>query len=133
MNRFPVPATALPALKPLLDGSLWQEWAAERRVFPLADLVPAIRYVRLKPSTSCRLVVFGAEGETAADPPPGFLLHLYPDPERARVAFGKELTRRSHKGEGVFEPFLCERFGVVAVPFPNDPAIPGLRHMYRPH
>jgi len=133
VSRFPVPVTKFPALEPLLAGHLWHDWEEQNLVFPLSDLLAAVRYVRLKPKSSCRLVVFGDTDAIDDDPPPGFLLHLYSDLDRARNAFDKRSYRHPVRGESAHEPFLCEKYAVVGVPFPNDPRIPGLRHLYRPY
>ena len=61
-----------------------------------------------------------------------FLLRLFPDGERAREAFEKELSRRHMIGSGGYQPFLCEDPPVVAVPYPNDPELPELRRIYQP-
>jgi len=132
-RRFPVPPSQLPALEPLLDGGLWSSWAERGWVFPLDDLPAAVRYVRLKPHTSCRLLVFGNDASAGLDPPPGFVLQLYPDRERARLAFDKISNRKQFIGPLGYEPFIREEHAVVAVPFPNDSEVPGLRHVYRRH
>ena len=86
MNHFPVPPTRLPGLGRLLDGPLWREWTAQGKVFPLERFRDAVRYIRLKPTTSCRLVVFrDSPSPAAVGPPAGFLLHLYSDIERAQI------------------------------------------------
>jgi len=133
MDVFPVPETRFPALRPLLAGSLWQRWVEKKLVFPREDFRRGIRYVRLKPSSSCRLVVFGDGSASGNGCPLGFLLQLYTDPDRAREAFEKESTRRHLVVEGGRPPFVCAESAVVGIPFPNDPRIPGLRHLYRPH
>ncbi|MEE8142448.1 MAG: phosphotransferase [Planctomycetota bacterium] len=115
-----------------MNGGLWQGWSEEQRVFPLQNFRAAISYVRLKPLASCRLVVFSGEEGSADDPPPGFLLHLFPDAERARVAFEKETSRPHLIGSRGYEPIFDEERALVAVPFPNDPEIPDLRHVYQP-
>jgi len=130
---LPLPETRLPGLEPLLNGALWNEWADRGHVFTLEQLLPAIRYVRLKPSSSCRLVVFKSLDGTAKEPPEGILLHLYPDIARARLAFAKVSSHPLFPGSAGLEPFLDETHAVVGSPFPNDPDVPGLRHVYRPH
>jgi len=130
---LPLPETRLPGLAPLLNGGLWNEWVDRGHVFALERLLPAIRYVRLKPSSSCRLLVFESLDGTASEPPAGFLLHLYPDIERARMAFAKLSSRRLFIATAGHGPFLDETYAIVGTPFPNDPEVPGLRHVYRPH
>ncbi len=135
MNRpvhFPLPEHGLPALPLLLDGPLWSEWAAAGRVFEVADFREAVGYLRWKPDTSCRLTVIGSSGGKGERPPLGFLLHLYPDRERARTAFEKLIRREPVIGEEGFAPFLSEDPPLVAAPFPNDPELPSLRHVYDP-
>jgi len=131
MSSFPVPRTRLPALEPLLAGDLWRNWSEQGRVFPVADLRDAVRYVRLKPTASCRLAVFDEGCGTTTDLPRAFLLYLYPDLDRARAAYDKAVSRPSFPDPHGYEPFLAERHAVVAVPFPNDAGIPALRHVYR--
>ncbi|MFQ5653286.1 MAG: phosphotransferase enzyme family protein [Planctomycetota bacterium] len=132
MKAIPLPRTSLPALDPLLNGTLWQRWADSDRVFPLDDVREGISYVRLKPDSSCRLVVLAPGRGSAEDPPPVFLLTLYPTLDRATIAFEKESSRRHLVGSAGYEPFLCSECFVVAVPYPNDPEIPDLRHLYIP-
>jgi aminoglycoside phosphotransferase (APT) family kinase protein len=131
VSTFPVPPSALPGLAPLLSGDLWQRWSDEGKVFPVAGLRSGIRYVRLKPGTSCRLSVFGNGSRPASEPPLGFLLYLFPDVERAALAFLKVLNRPRFSTPGSYEPFMSEDTATVAVPFPNDSEVPGLRHFYR--
>jgi len=133
MKRFRVPATCLPALEPLLVGDLWQTWAEQGKVFPVGDLREAVRYVRLKPTASCRLAVFGESREARSNLPAGFLLYLYPDRQRARAAYDKAVCRPRFPDPDGYEPFLSERHATLAVPFPNDAKIPALRHLYRPY
>jgi aminoglycoside phosphotransferase (APT) family kinase protein len=132
VNPFPLPPSGLPGFEPLLNGTLWQRWADRGKVFPLAELRHAVRYIRLKPSTSCRLAVFADGAEATAEPPLGFLLYFYPNLDRARVHFEKISGRPLFPATSGYEPFLDE-LGVVAVPFPNDFEVPGLRHFYRGH
>jgi len=117
--RVPLPETGLPGLAPLINGSLWDRWHSEGRVFSLTDRRELFRYVRLKPDTSCRLTVFDRDTQ-GGFPPRGFRVDLYAGRERALVAFAKE------RGGFVDEEHLA-----VVTPFPNDPKIPGLRHCYR--
>jgi len=133
VSGFPLPVTGLPALGPLLDGTLWRLWQEREKVFPLEDFRSNVRYVRLKPRTSCRLVVFAGGPEPASGPPLGFLLQIYPDADRAREAYGKVESRRHLIGPAGYGPFLWEPHAVVAVPFPNDSDVPSLRHLYRPY
>lgn len=130
MKSFPVPDAGLPALPPLLDGDLWARWAAAGRVFPLNDFRQSVSYFRLKPGVSCRIAVFEDREQPGAKPPAGFLLHLFADAARAREAFQKEETRRHWEGEQGWTPFLEEDPAVLAIPFPNDPDLPDLRHFY---
>ena len=129
---FRLPETGLPGLSPLLDGSLWNTWVSEDRVFPLSDVRSAIRYVRLKPGVSCRLTIFADDQGRGSEPPPGMLVHLYPDAGRARGAFQKESRRRHFLASGGHTPFLIEDPPILVLPFPNDPDIPDLRHVYEP-
>lgn len=130
---FPVPRTNLPGLPPLLDGSLWRTWVEQGRVFSLDDFRTAVRYVRLKPKTSCRVVVLRPETATGADDlPPALLLHLYADRDRAAEAFRKVEGRRAGKGLPAYPPFLDETRAVVVAPFALDPELPALRDFHRP-
>jgi thiamine kinase-like enzyme len=119
---FPMPETRLPGLPALLDGSLWRRWSERGAVFPLKEFREAVRYVRLKPRTSCRLVVFDPAPDDGR--PPAYLLHLYAGSERAVQAFQKL------DGDG---SFLDERAAAVVAPFWLDPELPALRHFHRPH
>jgi len=130
--QFPLPEHGLPALPLLLDGPLWSEWAAAGRVFEVTDFRASVGYLRWKPDTSCRLTVVGTSGGKGERPPLGFLLHLYPDRERARTAYEKLIRREPVIGEEGFEPFLSEDPPLVAAPFPNDPELPSLRYVYDP-
>ncbi|MCA8962485.1 MAG: phosphotransferase [Planctomycetes bacterium] len=138
MNGFSFPPHRLPGLEPLLVGDLWSRWVADGRAFALDDLRSAVGYLRLKPNDSCRMTVLrpepstGAETESASETPLGFYLQLYSTPERAREVFEKEKTRRHTLFEDGFTPFLCEESATVALPFPNDPDLPTLRHIYEP-
>ncbi len=122
---FPVPPAGLPGLAALLAGDLWDRWVEQQRVFPLARFRAAVRYVRLKAHTSCRLAVLHG------DPPQGFLLHLYPDTRRAEEAWAKVATRKLLLHDPRYGAFLDRSHAVVAVPFPNDPELPALRHFHR--
>lgn len=121
--NFPIPETQLPGLPALLDGSLWRRWSEGEALFPLTEFRAAVRYVRLKPSTSCRVVVFDPaphdDGET-----PAWLLHLYADSDRAVQAF------RKISGDGAF---LDERAAAVVAPYSLDPELPALRDFHRPY
>lgn len=128
---FPLPPNRLPGLEPLLAGSLWHAWAERGTVFPLAELRPAVGYVRLKPDSSCRLTVFANYEGNGATPPEAFLLYLFPDADRARESYEKELTRKHVEASG-WKPFLDETHAAVGVPFPNDPELPELRRLYEP-
>jgi len=131
---IPVPRTELPGLPELLDGSLWKQWAGQERVFPLEGFQAAVRYVRLKPRTSCRVVVFRPETTNGADDaPPAFLLHLYASRDRATEAFRKVEGCRVGKESEPFPPFLDATKAVVATPFPLDPELPALRDFHRPY
>jgi hypothetical protein len=130
MSEIPLPDTGLPGAAPLLNGDLWQRWSSEGRVFPLEDVRGAVGYLRLKPGVSCRITLFGNDGGHGEEPPEGYLLHLFATPERARQAFEKFTKREAVVGTGGYEPFLCEDPPVVATPFPNDPEISDLRHVY---
>ena len=62
--NFRLPETGLPGLGPLLDGSLWSEWAAEERVFALTDVRSAVRCrftVRQFDDADAQSVGFAAE------------------------------------------------------------------------
>ena len=133
MNRIPLPPNSLPGLDPLVNGNLWQRWHADGIVFPLENVRTACRYMRFKPDTTCRLFLAGVDSETADEPPQGFMIHLYPDVDRANTAYAKEMSKRHKIGSGGFEPFLCEESCVVGIPYPNDPEIPDLRHVYSPN
>lgn len=133
MTTVPLPDHGIPALDSLINGGLWARWVDEGRVFPVGDLRRAIRYVRLKPFASCRLTVFDDGAGSPATPPPGFVVRLFSDADGARQAYEKERTRRHTIGSAGHGPFLDERHSAVAVPFPNDPDVPGLRHVYRAH
>lgn len=132
MHSVPLPDTGLPGLEPLINGPLWQEWSERGRVFPLARMRGAVRYLRLKPDVSCRLAVFGEVAGDGVDPPDGFLIHLYGDRERARTAFEKVRAKEHYRTRQGFEPFLSDSHALVALPFPNDLEIPALRRLYRP-
>ncbi|MEE8143101.1 MAG: phosphotransferase [Planctomycetota bacterium] len=132
MSDFPLPPSPLPALGPLLSGNLWQQWADEGKVFPLERFRDAIGYLRFKPGVSCRLTVIADPAGKGENPPDGFLLHLYPDLERARTAYEKLIRREPIIGENGFAPFLNSDHPVVVSPFPNDPELPHLRHVYDP-
>ena len=132
MSAIPLPPHRLPALDPLINGDLWSRWAGEGRVFPLDDFRVAVRYLRLKPETSCRLGVISTSGGKGENPPEGCLLHLYPDRERAEVAFAKLTRRESFVPEDGFAPFLDEETPTIVAPFPNDPELPSLRYVYDP-
>jgi len=129
MIAVPVPSTLLPGFDPLVNGSLWQQWAAEGRVFPLETFRAGVRYVRFKSAVSCRIAVF-REG-LPSDPPEGFLLYLFSELSRARMAFAKAVGRPRLDSPAGHEPFLCEAQAIVAVPYPNDAEIPALRHFHR--
>jgi len=130
MARFPIPPNRLPALDSLLNGPLWRQWSDRGWVFPLDDLRAAVRYVRLKPTTSCRLAIFGGPPAGPTDPPAGFVVHLYPDAERARLAFEKIASRERRIETGGYPAFCCDRYPVVAVPFPHDVELRPLRHVH---
>jgi hypothetical protein len=131
---IPVPRNELPGLGQLLDGSLWRRWADQGRVFPLGRFHAAVRYVRFKPQTSCRVVVFRPEtGNGSDDAPRAFLLHLYAGRDRAAEAFRKIEGRRSGKQADAFPPFLDAAGAVIAAPFPLDPELPALRDFCRPY
>jgi hypothetical protein len=127
---FPLPPTGLPAFEPLIRGELWRSWADTGKVFDVEDLRAAVQYLRLKPGTSCRLAVFRNGTRATGEPPLGFLLYLYPDARRARVAYEKISGRPSFPTASPYQHFLDEH-AVIAVPFPDDAEIPGLRHFYR--
>ncbi len=105
---------------------------AQGRVFSVDNLRGSVGYLRLKPDTSCRLTVIATSDGKGERPPRGFLLHLYPDADRARTAYDKVSKRESVIGEDGLEPFLSLDPPVVAAPFPNDPELPSLRHVYDP-
>ncbi len=132
MSEFPLPQTQLPALDALLNRGLWQRWAAEKRVFPIADLARAVGYVRLKPRHSCRVTVFDGRTGRGAEPPLGFLLHLLPSVERARELYGKVGARLAAGVAGKFPPFVCDSPPAVAIPFPHDPVLDGLERVFEP-
>jgi len=129
---FPFPPHSLPGFEPLVGGDLWQRWSAAGVVFPVADLRAACRYLRFKPETQARLYIAGADRHSADEPPEGMMLSLFPDLPRAKEAYAKEMTRKHAPGGGGFGPFLCEESAIIGVPFPNDPEIPDLRHLYHP-
>lgn len=131
MNSIPVPPNSLPGLAPLLSGELWQRWVDRDQVFPIRELHEAVRYVRLKPRTSCRIAIFANDG-TKEDFPLGFLLHLYADRARAVEAFRKLRIPTGTTDAHPFLPFLDEEYAAVATPFPFDPELPALRHACRP-
>ena len=128
----PLPPHELPGLEPLVNGDLWSRWRSDGVVFPIESLQEACRYFRFKPETTSRLFVAGVDAESADDPPQGFMLHLYPEVGRANQAYAKEMSKRHKIGSSGFEPFLCEESCVVGIPYPNDPEIPDLRHIYSP-
>lgn len=130
--RFPLPPTRIPALDALLNGDLWSQWAGEGKVFPVEDLRRHIHYVRLKPDLSCRLTVLDGGPGTGDEPPAGFLLHLFSDARLARVEYERALARNRGAVAGRFGIFVVESPPAVGIPFPNDPDLPGLRHVWEP-
>ena len=98
MNPLPLPPNDLPALAPLVNGTLWADWAKAGRVFPLPSFRGAVHYLRLKPFTSCRIVVFAEPDGT--DPPRGFLLYLYADLDRAATSLAKGNALCRWPGQG---------------------------------
>jgi len=127
-----LPATGLPGWHALLEGRLWDEWAEEGLVFPLDDLGRAVSYLRLKLGTSCRLVVF-ANPAAVAERPRAYTLRLFPDAARAAACFTKVRALVRQGDEEPDRPFLSARWACVGVPFPHDPELPGLKHVYRAH
>ena len=128
----PLPPHDQPGLGSLINGDLWSRWQSDGVVFPIETLADACGYFRFKPETTSRIFVAGVDAESADDPPQGFMLHLFPDVARAHQAYAKEMSKRHKIGSGGFEPFLCEESCVVGIPYPNDPEIPDLRHIYSP-
>ena len=116
----------------MINGDLWARWHSDGIVFPVENVRDACTYMRFKPDTTCRLFLSGVDSETADEPPQGFMIHLYPDLERANTAYAKEMSKRHKIGSGGFEPFLCDESCAVGVPYPNDPEIPDIRHLYSP-
>ncbi|MEE8412192.1 MAG: aminoglycoside phosphotransferase family protein [Acidobacteriota bacterium] len=134
MRSLPLPATGLPAFAALLGGDLWERWLLAGKVFPLTDLCRSIRYLRLKPRTSCRLAIFKDQDiSDGSRPPDGFLVYAFPDAERAAEFFDKVTSGKLWAKEQEHEPFLDREHAVAVVPFPSDREIPGLRHVYRHH
>ena len=132
MSTFPLPPHDQPGLDLLLNRDLWSRWQADGVVFPLESFRAACRYFRFKPDTTSRLYVAGVDQQSASEPPEGIMLHIFPDAERARVAYAKEMSKRHKIGTGGYQPFLCEESCIVGIPYPNDPEIPDLRHLYSP-
>ncbi len=132
MTRIPLPPHQIPALDPLINGDLWSNWNRDGLVFPVDSIPSACRYLRFKPETTSRFYIAGTDQQSADEPPQGYMLHLFPDRERANVAYAKEMSRRHTIGSNGFSPFLCEESSVVGIPYPNDPEIPELRHVYSP-
>lgn len=132
MDAIPLPENDLPGLENLINGDLWQQFEKEGKVFPIESVPLNSTYLRLKPDSSCRIFVRGIDHQTAATPPEGFLLHLYPDADRTRTAFAKVETRRHLVPEGGYPPFIDEASSLIGVPFPNDSEIPDLRQIYTP-
>ncbi|HIN80777.1 MAG TPA: hypothetical protein EYN00_06850, partial [Planctomycetes bacterium] len=132
MTPIPLPENELTGLEELINGDLWQRFVSEGKVFPIDSVVGNSSYLRLKPSSSCRIFIQGVDRHTATTPPQGFLLHLFADLQRTKTAFAKEQTRRHLVGEDGFGPFIDEASCLIGVPFPNDPEIPDLRHIYTP-
>jgi len=134
MGNLLLPTTRLPGLAPLLAGDLWARWADDGAVFAVEDLKRSIRYLRLKPSTSCRLAVFrDPETSTQATPPTGILLYLFPSRARAEEFHAKHAKAKLWDKQPTYGPFIDTRYAVVGMPFPNDREIPALRHVYRHH
>ena len=132
MTHIPLPPHQIPALDSLINGKLWSNWNRDGLVFPVESIPSACRYLRFKPETTCRLYIAGLDQQSADEPPQGYMLHLFPDRGRANVAYAKEMSRRHTIGSSGFSPFLCEESAVVGIPYPNDPEIPELRHVYSP-
>jgi len=134
MRSLPLPETGLPAFAALLGGDLWERWRLAGKVFPLTDLRRSIRYLRLKPRTSCRLAIFRDQDiSDGSRPPVGFLVYAFPDAERATEFFDKATSGKLWAKEQEHEPFLDREHAVAVVPFPSDREVPGLRHVYRHH
>ncbi|MFN0057711.1 MAG: phosphotransferase enzyme family protein [Planctomycetota bacterium] len=132
---FPLPMTRLRGLEPLLVGDLWRRWHVSGRVFALDDVRAQVRYLRLKPEHSCRLTVFAPDNSVDGGPerpPRAFLIYLLPSAERALEVFAKETARPLFVPPDGYAPFVDEAAAAVALPFPNDPEIPALRHIYQP-
>ena len=134
MRSLPLPQTGLPGFAALLGGDLWDRWAIAEKVFPLTDLRRSIRYLRLKPHTSCRLAVFRNQDiSDASHPPDGFLVYAFPGSDRAAEFFDKVTSGKLWAKEQEHDPFLDREHAIAVVPFPSDREIPGLRHVYRHH
>ena len=131
MSEFPLPPDAPQGLAQLLSGDLWNRLVAEEKVFPLASPRLAIKYLRLKPN-SARVFMLGEMRDGASTPPEGILLKIHDDPERSRMTYEKEKTRRPLPSPDGWHTFLDPGSGVVGLPFPNDPEIPELRRIYEP-
>ncbi len=132
MKPLPIPPHSLPGFEPLMNGELWLRWHSDGIVFPVENIRAACKYLRFKPDATCRIFIAGVDHHTADEPPQGYMLHLYPDAGRADVAYAKEMSKRHTVGSDGHTPFLCEESAVVGIPYPNDPEIPDLRHLYSP-
>ena len=108
MSTFPLPPHDQPGLDLLLNRDLWSRWQADGVVFPLDSFRAACRYFRFKPDTTSRLYVAGVDQQSASEPPEGIMLHIFPDAERARVAYAKEMSKLHKIGTGGYQPFLCD-------------------------
>ncbi len=131
MSEFPLPPDAPQGLAELLSGNLWNRLVAEGKVFPIDSPRLAIKYLRLKPR-SARVFMLGEMRDGASTPPEGILLKIHDDPDRSRMTYEKEKTRRPLPSPDGWHTFLDTESGVVGLPFPNDPEIPELRRIYEP-
>ncbi|MCI0651184.1 MAG: phosphotransferase [Planctomycetes bacterium] len=130
MTSFPLPETSLPGLAPLLSGDLWERWAGEGKVPAIAGVRGAVRYLRLKPTSSCRLTIFCGEPALDGAPPLAFLVHLLPDAARAGTLFEKARARAERGPRSSYPPFLSVEPPAVVLPFPIDPELPELAGLY---
>lgn len=128
---LPLPPHELPALDALLQGKLWDTWTERGWVFPLDDLRSAVHYLRLKPNDSGRLVVLESTTSHGDDPPRGFVLRLFSSRERA-VDHHAKVSARPGTDEPDFPIFIDPEHAAVGVPFPFDPVLPSLRHVFDP-
>lgn len=130
-RSLPLPPHELPALDALFHGGLWDTWTERDWVFPLEDLRSAVHYLRLKPNDSGRLVVLESTASQGDDPPRGFVLRLFSTHERA-VEHHAKVSARPGTEDPDFPVFIDPEHAAVGVPFPFDPVLPSLRHVFDP-